>query len=66
MTVYRPKITGGPANDVGLAALAEVLRYAYAREPAEVYQARTDEQALEHFAAFLAGHNRPPERAEPR
>lgn len=62
MTIYRGGLEGGPAGDVGLGALALVLRYAYATTPdldALLGREATDLEHLEHFAAFLAGHGRP-------
>lgn len=58
--IARPRITGGPANDVALATLAEVLRYGYAFgcTPAPT----SDDHAVELFAAFLVGHGRRPVR----
>lgn len=56
--IYRPTITGGPAGDVGLGAFAKVLRAIYA--DGRFYVRGTDDDALELFAAFLAGHERPP------
>lgn len=58
MTVVRAKITGGPANDVGLASWAKVLRFAYGT--GLVDSGTTDEDRIEAFGAFLAGHDRPP------
>lgn len=56
--IARPKITGGPAGDVGLASWAKVLRFAYGT--GLVDSGRTHEERIEAFAAFLAGHERPP------
>lgn len=61
MTVYRAKITGGPAVDVGLGAFAQVLRAIYVDGRFYVHEDGADE--LELFAAFLAGHERPPKRS---
>lgn len=58
MTIYRPKIRGGPAGDVGLGKLAAVIRYGYG---AGYLKVEGDEEAqLEAFGAFLAGVDRPP------
>jgi len=59
VTVHIPTIKGGPAGDVGLGALAAVVRFMYATGPSHQDAGRTDDQAVELFAAFLAGHDRP-------
>lgn len=61
MTIARPRIRGGPAGDVGLAALAAVIRYGYAMGHLE--GGSTDDETIELFAAFLAGQG-PPRRPE--
>lgn len=56
--IARPRITGGPAGDIGLGTFAAVLRYGYAMGLTP--ERETDADAIEHFAAFLAGHGRRP------
>jgi hypothetical protein len=60
VTIYTPTIKGGPAGDLGLAAYATVIRYIYATGTGVEDERAGDEGALERFAAFLAGHGRPP------
>lgn len=66
--IYRPKITGKPAGDVGLGALAVVVRFGYGMgiAPDDLGAGKEpDEAALERFAAFLAGAG-PAEKRRPR
>lgn len=56
--IYRSKIRGGPAGDVGLGALAAVIRFGWAMGLIERPEG-DDEAIVELFAAFLAGAGAP-------